>query len=209
MGRKLAKQEGAALGDASVDAKYAAVMERGRRMEGVFDDISSSDFALAAWHLSADWIPKAQGKSYQIARKKVQVRYLPAEMQHLRSALRDIALGEKHYVLDGAKEEAKKVITDIERGVTKGWYSYLFHERMPGVTTKDHYYFSVRKLRDLVLEYLSWVLDDSKPVDKFPEALQAKIWWKIANRSGQTPLPGATLPSGEDAKFATEIPEKS
>ncbi len=179
-------------------------------MEGVFDEISSVDFANAAWHLHADWIPQAHDTKYRIAKAKVQIRKLPPEMQLLLHALRDIATGEKHCFLRDAKEEAKKVITDIEPGETSNWYAYFFHERILGVTTKDHYYFSVRKLRDLVLDYLAWVFDDSVPAKDFPGELLGNIWWcRPANRSSQTPPLGAIIPSGGDEQFVTIKPESS
>lgn len=207
MGRKLGKLDGAALGEVSIEARYTAVRERGRRMEGVFDAISSVDFSVAAWHLIADWLPAAQSDHYRLAKSKLRLDKLPTEMQLLRSTLRDIATGEKHCILQ-PMEETKRVVTDVEPGKTGSWYAYFFHERIPGVTTKDDYYFSVRKLRDLVLEYLSWVFDDSIPAGRFPGALLGQIWvCKIANRfNDATPPIGAIIPPNGDPGFVTREP---
>lgn len=207
MGRKLGNLEGAALGEVSIESRYAAVQERGRRMEGVFDAISSVDFFVAAWHLIADWLPVAQGDHYRLARSKLRLDKLPAEMQLLRSTLRDVATGEKHCILL-PKEETKKVVTEVEPGKTGDWYAFFFHERILGVTTKDDYYFSVRKLRDLVLDYLAWVFDDSIPAGSFPGALLGKIWvCKTANRfNNATPPIGAIIPPNGDPGFVTREP---
>lgn len=202
MTRKLGPLEGAVLGDASIEARYAAVQDRAQRMEGHFDEISAVDFSVAAWHLIADWLPATSDPRYRIAKSKLQPSRLPAEMKLLRSTLRDIATGAKHCTLKPS-EEGKRVVTHVEPGKTHSWYSYFFHERMPGVTTEGGYYFSVRKLRDLILEYLAWVFDDSVPMDKFPESLLGKIWvCRPANRAPEAiPPPGSIVPPVGDQGF--------
>ena len=207
MGRKLDGREGAALGETSIEARYEAVKERGKRMEGNFDEISYKDFLVAAWHLIADWLPAAKGDQYRLAKSKLKVEKLPSEMLLLRSTLRDIANGEKHCILH-KDEVGKRVVTDVEPGRTGSWYAYFFHERIAGVTTDDGHYFSVRILRNLILEYLTWVFDDGIPVASFPGELLGKIWFcKIANRSsGATPPVGAIIPTIGDPGFVTRTP---
>jgi hypothetical protein len=202
MSRKLEPSEGVSLGDISMEARYAAVLERARRMDGSFDVTSSVDFAIAAWHLIADWLPAATDKKYRLAKSKLQLDRLPTEMKLLRSTLRDIATGEKHCILTPS-ERPKRVVTHIEPGVTGSWYAYFFHERIPGVTTLEGYYFSVRKLRDLIVEYLDWVFDDRSPAGAFPGTLLGKIW--ICNpangAAGAVPPPGAVVPPVGDPGF--------
>lgn len=204
VGRKLGDLEGAVLGENSIEARYEELKERGKRMEGVFDVISSKDFCVAAWHLIADWVPAAKGDHYRLAKSKLKLKTLPSEMLLLRSTLRDIATGEKHCILKPS-EKGKRVVTDIEPGETGNWYAYWFHERIAGVTTEDEYYFSVRTLRNLTLEYFSWVFDDHIPADSFPGELLGKIWvCRIKNRfNNATPPVGAILPQSGDPGFVT------
>jgi len=205
MGRNLLKGEGAVLGETSIKSRYDAVVQRGMNMSRAFDVTSSVDFAISAWHLIADWLPKADKLQYQLAMQKVDVQNLPQEMKVLRAALRDVAIGEKHYIFDRPNEDAKRNVETIETGEVSDYFSYFFHESIPGVTTKDGYYFSVRKLRDLVLEYLEWVFDENVPSRHFPGALLGNIWvCRIANRDkSAVPPVGAIIPVGGDSGFVT------
>lgn len=182
MTRVLGHTEGPTFGDPSISARFSALRQRGEQMEADFFSPSTTDFCVAAWHLF-EWINRAPDAS-RLAKSKSHDRNWPSEMCHLRDTLRDLANGEKHFFLkpDAA---AKKVVVRMEPGETRNWLAYFFHERgVPGVTTKEGYYFSARKLRDRTLEFFTWVFDDSVPVDQFPPALREGIWrCKIGNRS--------------------------
>jgi len=189
------------LGIANCRDMYERVKRLGDRMEGAWDEDSASTFVMHAWHLCNDWIKRDKKHRPRLATQKCDAKKIPVEMVLVLNVLRDLTNGTKHCVLDPSSEE-NRVVTKSHNGEIRGYYAWFFRERIPGVTTRGGYYFSVRKLRDITLNYLDWVFDDSIAVKAFPGELHGIIWHCYpGNRiAGITPPEGAILPGG-DTKF--------
>ena len=149
----------------------------------------SFNFLVTAWHLFHDW-PKSD-KPLEPSRIKRQVTQLPPEMKFLLNIVQDLANGSKHFSLD-PKAEKKRQVDEVHTGNEVGWYQYFFRQRLPGVTAREHFYFNIRVLHNLVMCYFEWVFDDSKLAADFPNVLtEAILHCNIAKRAGNNTSPAA------------------
>jgi hypothetical protein len=213
MEHKLVGLSGAVLGFQSSLDLYAKLKREGNRLEGQWHPDDAFNFLVTAWHLYEDWLPKdrATEPEPQIALQKREKKKLPEQMVFLLAILRDLANGSKHLELrpDSAR---RRVIAETHDGEIDDYWAFFFQESMVGITaydaSDDVYYFSIRKLRDLLLEYFSWVFDDTQPPDSFPGQLIYKIWL-CAPRNCMPeaiPPPGAVVgESGNENFFRTDF----
>lgn len=89
--------------------------------------------------------------------------------------------------------------------------SPLYRSMQAGVTTDSHYYFSVRKIRNLTLAYFKWVFDDTQPLRAFPGKLLRDIWlcwpWRLGRKGCASPW--AIIDKSGDREFVTIAPGES
>lgn len=143
------------------------------------------DFLITAWHLYHDW--KQSDDSGTLSKTKRNPNKLPDEMRMVLDATRDLANGNKHFNLD-EKAAKRRRVSATHTGDEVGYYEYFFHEDMPAVTIDDHWYFSIRVLRNIILRYFGWVFNDSVPANAFPtELLESIRYCNIAVREGVPP----------------------
>jgi hypothetical protein len=176
MSKKLGEREGAMLGGRSWTDMHRKLKREGERLEGDWNPDDAFNFFVTAWHLYNDWMRESETGRTHLAVQKVQRRNLPLEMQEVIDAVRDIANGSKHYRLD-LPDAKKRVIQETYDGETDSYWAYFHRERMPGFATSSGYEFSTRKLRNFMLAYFDWAIDDSVPLKAFPGDLLWKIWW--------------------------------
>lgn len=144
------------------------------------------NFVITAWHLYKDWIKADRLQAPRLALNKIEKARTPAEMQLVLDALGDVANASKH-VAPKTKNQSPKVVTATHGQLEPDFYSWFFHEDMPGVTVENRY-FSIRVLRNILLRYFSWVFDDSTSVEEFPaEILEAIAYCEVGTRSGTGP----------------------
>lgn len=175
MDRKLQALDGAYLGSSLLGDRHAYVKHLGAGLEPAFNDLDGETFVMWTWHLINDWIRNSDDPHHRLMRTKTSSRTLPEEARHFLDVLRDISNGSKHFSMKAAKAE-RRAVSKVHSGLTPGWYQFFFHERIPGITTELNYYFSLRMLRELSLEYLEWVFDDTIAAKPFPGELHWKIW---------------------------------
>lgn len=144
------------------------------------------DFLVTAWHLHHDW-PKSDDPR-DTSRQKRKESKLPPEMILVLRTIQDLVNGSKHFQLDPQAAEKRRVQA-VHTGNESSWYSYFFHENLPGVTVDTHWYFSIRVLHNLTMAYFDWVFDDSVAASSFPaELLDSIKYCNIAERkSGHAP----------------------
>ncbi|MFM8900724.1 MAG: hypothetical protein ACKOF9_12370 [Burkholderiales bacterium] len=194
---KLVGKTGAVLGFRTSLDLYEKLKREGARLEGRWHPDDAFNFLVTAWHLYEDWLTKdrATQPELQLASQKRRKKQLPEQMVFLLAVLRDLANGSKHLELD-PKSTQNRVITETHDGGIDDYWAYFFQEGIVGViaydVSGDVYYFSIRTLRNLVLEYFAWVFDDAQPVASFPGQLTYKIW-RCAPKSNE---PGAIPPRG-------------
>lgn len=103
-------------------------------------------------------------------------------MNLILDVVRDVVNGSKHFELDEGSANKRKV-SEVHIGNEASWYSYFFHEGIPGVTAEKQWYFSLRVLNNIVMRYYEWVFDDSTPVREFPvEIIETITYCNISER---------------------------
>ena len=118
---------------------------------------------------------------------KRQKARLPEPMILILDVVRDLVNGSKHFELDPGSASRRRV-GEVHTGEEVGEYEFFFHEEIPAVTVEEHWYFSIRVLRNLLIRYFEWTFDDSTPVANFPaELLDAIFYCNIPARKGPTP----------------------
>jgi hypothetical protein len=185
MGKKILDRDGPVLGISSSFDMYEKLKHESIRLQQEWHPYDIFNFLVTAWHLFEDWTKSDDPKV--LSRSKRNKDKLPNEMKLVLDTVRDLVNGSKHFQLH--PEAAKKrIVGEVHTGNEVGWYSYFFHEHIPAVTVKDHWYFSVRILNNVVVRYFDWVFDDSSPVKEFPDDLLVAIrYCNIANRKGCSP----------------------
>lgn len=202
MDKKLSGRDGPVLQLATCMDLLDKLRKDGERLEGTWHPHDAFNFVVTAWHLQNDWLSQRAAPKPTLAAEKHLARRLPAEMKLVLDVLRDLANGSKHQTLepDAAR---RRVISQVQSGQIADWYSWFFHENIPGVTTESGHYFSIRKLRNFTLAYFDWVFDDTKPVTPFPGELIWQIWRSnpANGDAAAVPPPGAIPGNIDDPGF--------
>ena len=197
-------REGPVLGIGSSKELYEKLKAEGVRLEGQWQAYDAFNFVVTAWHLYQDWIPGDRTNRPASAAKKMDQKKLPREMVLVLHVLRDLANGSKHLQLNRESSESR-VVTATHSGAIADWWAYFFQERILGVTADGTYYFSIRKIRNIVLSYFDWVFDESKPADSFPGDLLWTIWRCAPKNRDKDAVPpqGAIKGRDGDPDFVT------
>ncbi|GHZ63236.1 hypothetical protein VCSRO175_1430 [Vibrio cholerae] len=132
------------------------------------------NFVVTAWHLHHDWIKYDKQHRPSLFYKKANQS--PPQMKELINAMRDLANGSKHFILDKASEE-KKVITSVHEPEIRDHFTFVFGPQ-PGISVCNAYY-SVGELVYIVDEYFEWLFDDLIPADSFPENLHKILMARV------------------------------
>lgn len=197
MGKKMLDKDGPVLGISSSLDMYEKLKHESIRLQQEWHPYDAFNFLVTAWHLFEDWTNSDDPKA--LSRSKRHRKKLPTDMNLVLDTVRDLVNGSKHFQLN-PEAANKRIVNEVHTGNEVGWYSYFFHEHILAVTVKDHWYFSVRILNNVVVRYFEWVFDDSSPVKDFPdELLEAIKYCNIANRKGGSP-PGLWLKGIENAR---------
>ncbi|MBB1294766.1 hypothetical protein [Pseudoalteromonas sp. SR41-4] len=168
MGKKISGRTGATLGFESSEDFYNKLLWDAKRLQEEWNVGDATNFLTTAWHLFQDWVKSDQKNS--MSRLKRNRRKLPVQMNLVLDITRDLVNGSKHFELD-QKSTDKRKISEVHDGLEASWFSYLFHEEIAGVTVEGGWYFSIRVLHNILLEYYVWVFDDSQLPTEFPEAI--------------------------------------
>lgn len=182
LSKQLDGREGPTFGLNSSRDLYEKLKHDSVRLSEGWHPYAAFDFLVTAWHLHHDW-PKSDD-SRDTARHKRRESKLPQEMILVLRAIQDLVNGSKHFQLDPQAAEKRRVQA-VHTGKESSWYSYFFHENLPGVTVDTHWYFTIRVLHNLTMAYFDWVFEDAIPASDFPEELLAAIrYCNIAERKG-------------------------
>ncbi|MDP1889201.1 hypothetical protein [Polaromonas sp.] len=202
MDKDLQSREGPVLGIGSSAELYEKLKFEGARLRTEWHPYDAFNFVLTAWHLYQDWLPVDRLNRPSHASAKLNKRKLPEEMVLVLDVLRDLSNGSKHLTLDPGSA-GKRVVSSTHSGEISSYWAYFFQERIVGVTTANYYYFSIRKLSDIVLAYFAWVFDDNAPATPFPGELLWNIWrCAPKNRDKNAVPPSGALPGEEgDPEF--------
>jgi hypothetical protein len=164
MPKALGAADGAVIGLSCSRDLYEKLKSDAARLASDWGVYACFDFAVTAWHLQEDWVQSDPPKApCRIKRGQTQ---RPPEMQLALDVIHDLANGSKHFHLDQRGRTSRTVTATRERKEA-GWWSYFWHEDMPGVSVGS-YEFSIRVLRNIIMAYFDWVFDDTLPVAKFP-----------------------------------------
>lgn len=167
MTKQLAGRQGAILGLGDSRALYGKLQHDATRLAASWGVYEAFDFAVTAWHLQDDWVKSDPPNSLcRIKRGRTQ---RPSEMQLVLEIVRDLANGSKHFHLNPEGQKARRV-TATRTGMEPDWWSYFWHEDMPGVSVGSSE-FSIRVLRNLMMAYFEWVFDDTVPPGSFPSEI--------------------------------------
>lgn len=128
------------------------------------EEYEAFNFFVTAWHLHYDWIVKNENISKPIyAVEKIKIAY--PTMKEVRHAVRDLANGSKHFVLDDPK------VSVGEREISS-YTSFFFGPQYPIDTETQHYLMD--DLVFVVLEYFAWIFDDDAPLF-IPDSIVARV----------------------------------
>ena len=182
MSKVIAGREGPVLGiESSLDMFEKLKYESARLQKG-WHPYDAFNFLVTAWHLFADWPNSDDSKA--LSRMKRHRRRLPEAMNLLLDAVRDLVNGSKHFYLEPAAADKRRV-SEVHTGDEVGIYEWFFHEDLPAVTVEKNWYFSIRVLNNLMIRYFEWTFDDSTPVKAFPgDLLDAILYCNTVNRRG-------------------------
>lgn len=182
MGNTVSGIEGPVICISSSLEMYDKLKYESSRLQNGWHHYDTFNFLVTAWHLFVDW--KKSDDPNSLTFKKRKASELPDSMNLILDVVRDVVNGSKHFELNQRSADRRRV-GEVLNGNEVGWYSYLFHEDIPGVTADTYWYFSVRVLNNLVTRYFEWVFDDSSPVSDFPADLEEAIaYCNIAQRKG-------------------------
>lgn len=185
MGKQIVGREGPVLGIDSSAAMFDKLKHESLRLEQGWHPYDAFNFLVTAWHLFEDW--KKSDDPRELCRMKRHKARLPEPMILILDVTRDLANGSKHFELDPGAA-LKRRVGEVHTGEEVGFYEWDFHEEIPAVTVEEHWYFSIRVLRNLLIRYFEWTFDDSTPVADFPaELLEAILYCNIATRKGPSP----------------------
>lgn len=183
MGNVFSGRDGPVIGINSSLEMYKKLKYESSRLENGWHIYDAFNFIVTARHLSEDWIKK--DTLLRLPRTKINKS---SDMDIVLDIIRDLANGSKHFQLE-KKAAAKRIVSETHIEKEASWYSYFFHENIPGVTVDNYDYFSIRVLKILIIRYFDWVFDDSCPANNFPSDLsEAILYCNLANR-GNKPMP--------------------
>ncbi len=185
MSKILAEREGPVLGINSSTDMFEKLRYESSRLRQGWHSYDAFNFLVTAWHLFEDWSKSDDAKA--LSRSKRQRHHLPENMNLVLDVVRDLVNGSKHFTLtrDAAK---KRRIGEILTGKEVGYYQYFFRERVSAVVVDQHWYFSIRALHNLIINYFQWVFDDTTPVKDFPQEITDAIsYCHVPSRKGRTP----------------------
>ena len=184
MGKVITGSEGPVIGISTSLEMYDKLKHESDRLENGWHPYDTFNFLVTAWHLFEDW-PKSDN-SRALSRTKRHRKKISESMNLVMDVVRDLVNGSKHFNLD-PRSANKRRVGEVHTGLEANWYSYFFHENIPGVTVDGQWYFSVRVLRNLVDRYFEWVFDDIYTVKDFPQDLEEAIQYcNISKRNGDS-----------------------
>lgn len=139
--------------------------EHGRLKETMYKEkYDVFNFIVTAYHLHDDWLNKDEEMRPKLANNKRGKA--PREMIQITQAIKDLANGNKHMVLDKKSTEKMVVDTVHPPEIRSSYYSWFFGPHI-GISIGTTYY-SLPTLVDLIMSYFNWIFDDSIPADEFP-----------------------------------------
>lgn len=186
MGRKLLDKDGPTLGLRCSQDLYHKLIFDAERLSKDWNGYDAFNFLVTAWHLFNDWLKSDPKKA--LSRSKRNKRILCSEMVLVLDVVKDLVNGSKHFELDKKNADNRKV-EQTHNGLEADYYSFFFHEDTLGVSVVGNWYFSIRVLHNIIINYYHWVFDDNKPCREFPpEILEAIEYCNITKRhSGSAP----------------------
>jgi hypothetical protein len=128
------------------------------------EEYQAFNFFITAWHLHKDWLGSDSVEKPVHARSKIIDVH--AHVKELRHAIRDIANGSKHFILD----ECPKV--SIGEREISSFYSYFFGPQF-AIDTKS-FHFLMYELVEIVMEYFEWIFDD-EILNSVPATILGKL----------------------------------
>jgi hypothetical protein len=182
MGKLISGRQGPVIGISTSLELFEKLKHESSRLQNGWHQYDSFNFLVTAWHLFVDWKKSDDPNASSV--KKRQSSELPKSMIFVLEVVRDLVNGSKHFELNQRSSDKRKV-GEVHTGNEVGFYSYFFHEDIPGVTAETYWYFSIRVLNNLVLRYFEWVFDDSSSAKDFPVELEEAIaYCNISQRKG-------------------------
>lgn len=175
---------------------YEKLQFEAQRLRNGWGKFDAANFIWTAWHLFNDW-PKSEPHGTP-SRAKRDRSSLPEEMRLVIGVANDLANGSKHFILRGQSADRCKV-EDVHDGAEASWWAFFFQEDLPGVTTYEGWYFSIRLLHNILSHYFVWVFDDNASVDCFPDDLLEAIRYCHVPTRRSGPSPRIWLEHIEDA----------
>lgn len=145
---------------------YDKLKFEGKRLEDGWAIYDTFNFVVTAHHLYADWIPK-RGTD----KAKAKNEALPASAQMIMDCIIELSNGSKHWELKEYHKKKQIIKAQPVRAIND-WYAYMLAGPMLYVEAGE-YKLSMRELRDLVLGYFAWMLDDNS--EELPEALTQQL----------------------------------
>jgi hypothetical protein len=133
---------------------YDKLRFEAQRLETGWNIYDTFNFVVTAHHLYVDWIPK-RGTEKTKAKKQA----LPTPAKKVLQSIIDLSNGSKHWQVDRATTLERQVITAKPTVGINDWHAYMLAGPMLYVEMGE-YKLSMRELRDLVLGYFEWMLDE-------------------------------------------------
>lgn len=129
------------------------------------------NFLITAYHLNDDWLSKDEEMRPQLAITKRG--RAPLGMREIVQAIKDLANGNKHFVLDKKSDEKRVVEAVHAAAYESSFYSYFLGPHF-GIKIGQSFY-TIPVLVDLIMSYFEWIFDDSISESKFPVKLSEAI----------------------------------
>jgi len=149
---------------------YTKLKWEARRLEDGWRAYDAFNFVVTANHLYVDWIDNCGSP-----KNKAKKESLPESAKMVMQSIADLSIGCKHWQIKQPGSLERQVIkTPPEQGIND-WYAYL-HAEPNGVMWFFEfcdYKLSMMELRDLVILYFKWILDDDSVT--FPPELQNQL----------------------------------
>jgi len=128
------------------------------------------NFFVSAWHLYDDWIQT------DINRPKLALEKIgrtAQSMKNLLLAIKDLTNGSKHMILK-PNNFKKTVITCVYSHIIGDWRAYFMNEPQLYIAVGETYY-SMWDIRCLIINYFTWIFDDSLPANHFPKEIEKHL----------------------------------
>ena len=146
---------------------FKKLLFEAERLNGKWHPYDCFNFFTTAYYLYEEWIKKDPHSPKFASKKKSRA---PKQMQDILFAFRDIAIGNKHMILNNKSLE-RKVVTNIHQPAIATLRSYLTNEPQVGIKVENIYY-SMWDLKYIIISFFEWVFDDQiDPNDGFPKEI--------------------------------------